>query len=41
MNTPINHMPSSSVTLSMLISEGVYRLVSFVEELFGATSRQS
>lgn len=32
MNTPINHMPSSSVTLSMLISEGVYRLIAVVEQ---------
>ena len=31
MTQPINPMPSSSVTVSMMISEGVYRLVSAVE----------
>lgn len=34
MNTPINHMPSSSVTLSMMISEGVYRLIAVVEQVW-------
>ncbi len=31
MSQPINPMPSSSLTVSMMISEGVYRLVNTVE----------
>ncbi len=33
MNTHINHLPSSSLTLSMFISETIYRAVLATERL--------
>ncbi len=39
MTQPINTTPSSSLTVSMMISEGVYRLVSAVEAVWRWVSR--
>ena len=39
MTHQVNHMPSSSVTLSMMISETVYRIVSAIEGLLPRVSK--
>lgn len=39
MTQQINHMPSSSVTVSMFISETVYRIVKLVEHLVQRVSK--
>ncbi len=39
MTQQINHMPSSSVTVSMFISETVYRIVKLFEHLVQRVSK--
>ncbi len=39
MTNQVNHMPSSSVTISMMISETVYRVVSVIEGLLPRVSK--
>ena len=34
MNEPNNRIPSSSVTISMLTSESVYKLITAIERIF-------
>jgi hypothetical protein len=39
MNSPVNHFPSSTVTISMLISEAVYKAVVGVERIIRLVSK--
>jgi len=39
MNQPIHHTPTASVTLSMMISETVYKMVVAIEDVYNRFSR--
>jgi hypothetical protein len=39
MNNPVNHFPSSSTSLSVMISEAVYRAVVGVERIIRLVSK--
>jgi hypothetical protein len=39
MNNPFNHFPGSSVTLSMMISEAVYKAIIGVERIIHLVSK--